>query len=774
MLAAYLNWLFKYQRSVIFVSLLVAVVTSLGVLKITTSSDFRAFFGEENAELLAFEAMEDTFNKQEGIFFYIRANEGTIFTKRGLTLIAQLTDIGWQMPFANRVMSLQNYQHTQVHGDELTTGDLYRHPENLTPEDIGSIQNIVANEPTLQRRLISTSQDVSAVAISMVLPEDRADNHNAKEGVARARQIRDEFQARYPDFELRIGGTMVTNVTMGEVIIDDARLLVACSYLMMIVVLMLMLRTVSGVIITLTIITLSVGASMGIFGWMGLIMTPPTAAVPSAIMTVAVADTIHILASYYYELNHGRDKIGAIQESMRINFNPVFVTSLTTLAGVLTLNFSESPPYHDMGNMIALGVTFAWLFTVIFLPALLAILPAPQGQANKPPSRAMNHVGNFVIGRYRSIFVVTLLLTLLLGMQLPRNQITERWHEFFPPDFEARATLEKTNASLGGLHSIFYIMETGADYGINSPEYLQKLDDFAAWALTQPKVSSVDSFSDIIKRLNKTMHNDDPAYYTIPKNRDLVAQYLLLYEMSLPSGLGLDDLINPSHSATRFGIIFEKSDSAYILELEQKATAWLKHNAPEIKIERGTGLDMVFSHLAFNNANSMIKGTVVAMIAISIMLIFALNSLRAGLISLIPNVIPAVIAYGIWGVFHGEIDSALSIVVCMSLGIVVDDTVHFLSKYLRARREQGLGIEDAIRYAFNTVGSALVVTSMVLIGGFSVMELSSFLPSRNIGRMLTITIAVALLCDFFLLPAILMMFDSKKYAKAKKWLFFGH
>jgi hypothetical protein len=415
-----------------------------------------------------------------------------------------------------------------------------------------------------------------------------------------------------------------------------------------------------------------------------------------------------------------------------------------------------------MGNMIAAGVFFAWVYSISFLPAMLTLMPIPKGKVENDKPTLMLGFANFVIRFYKPLFIAMACLIIAVGSQLNRNSITERWHEFFDTSFEVRNTLEATNDTLGGLHRIFFVLDSQQEGGINNPNYLQQVDDFTQWLLTQDKVSNVDSITNIIKRLNKNLHANDENWFKIPENRELTAQYLLLYELSLPLGLGLDDTINNSRSASRLTVSFNKADSIYILELEKKSLAWLKENAPNIYINEGTGLDIVFSNLTFRNIGSMMNGTSMALILISFLLIFALRSFKIGLISLIPNIMPAILAYGIWGMINGQIDTAVSVVVCLSLGIVVDDTVHFLSKYLRARREQGLDAEEAIRYAFKTVGNALLVTSTVLIGGFMVMQFSHFNPSNNMGTLLAITILVALLVDFLFLPPLLMLLDKQK------------
>ena len=761
MLENYIRWIINQRKWLVALLLLIVIVISYGASKLTFTSDFRAYFGPENPQLLAFEEMEMIFSKQDNVYFYIHVKEGDLFTHRGLSLIETLTDESWKLPYSQRVTSLQNYQHTDVEDDELIIDYLFYESENLTPSDLQRIKQITLSEPTLLHRLISEDGASTGISVRTVLPKGNT-RTTSKEAVSAARALAEKVRPDFPEFEILVGGSLTSNVTMGEAIKQDIENLLGLSYLVMIITMIILLRTFSGMLLTLMVISFSVLSTMGLFGWLGFTMTPPTGFVPTAILTIAVADSIHILISYYYELNHGKSKFEAIQEALRINFSPVFITSITTVIGVLCLNTSDSPPYRDMGNMIATGVFFAWLYSVTFLPAMLALMPTPKGKTENNKPSFMIQFANFVIRLYKPLFIVMAVFIIAIGSQLNKNTISERWHEFFDTSFEVRRTLEATNETLGGLHRIFFILDSKIADGINNPNYLQQTDSFSQWLLTQDKVSSVESITDIIKRLNKNLHNNDETWFKIPENRELAAQYLLLYELSLPLGLGLDDTINNDRSASRLTVSFEKADSVYILELEQKSLAWLKENAPDIHVNEGTGLDIVFSNLTFRNIGSMMNGTSIALVLISFLLIFALRSFKVGLISLIPNIMPAVLAYGIWGMINGQIDTAVSVVVCLSLGIVVDDTVHFLSKYLRAQREQNMNSEDAIRYAFNTVGNALIVTSAVLVGGFMVMQFSHFHPSNNMGTLLAITIFVALLVDFLFLPPLLMFLDRKK------------
>jgi predicted RND superfamily exporter protein len=258
------------------------------------------------------------------------------------------------------------------------------------------------------------------------------------------------------------------------------------------------------------------------------------------------------------------------------------------------------------------------------------------------------------------------------------------------------------------------------------------------------------------------MHGDDESYYRLPGDRDLAAQYLLLYEMSLPYGLDLNNQINVDKSSTKITVTTKVLSSKEMIDFDRRALAWAEANAPAFVNNDSAGVSLMFSHIGQRNVYAMIIGTTVALVLISGILIVALRSLKLGIVSLLPNLAPAAVGFGLWGIFVGEVGLALSIVAGMTFGIVIDDTVHFLSKYLRARRENGLNAPDAVRYAFRTVGRALVVTTLTLVVGFSVLATSSFQMNSGMGLMTAIVITLALIMVFLMLPPLLMKIEEKE------------
>ena len=303
-------------------------------------------------------------------------------------------------------------------------------------------------------------------------------------------------------------------------------------------------------------------------------------------------------------------------------------------------------------------------------------------------------------------------------------------------------------------------LPSGEPGGISDPAYLSDVEAFADWYREQPETIHVSVITDTFRQLNRSMHGDDPAEYRLPASRELAAQYLLLYELSLPFGLDLDNQIAVDRSATRMTVATQTLSSNEVIALDRRALQWLADRAPNIVSPKSAGFTLMFAHLGRRNIVAMLMGTTIALVGISLVLVFALRSLRLGLASLVPNLVPGALGFGIWGLTVGEVGVSLSMVSAMTLGIVVDDTVHFLSKYRRARRELGCAPPDAVRVAFRSVGRALLTTSLVLVAGFIVVSLSSFELNAGMGKLTALVIALALFADFFLLPPLLMKIDK--------------
>ncbi len=750
----------KHKWLVIAVSVLLIAALAHGTRYLTFVNDTRIFFSDENPQLKALEALENTYNRIDNVAFIISPKDGNIFTSETLGMIEELTEASWQIPYSNRVDSITNYQHTRAEEDDLIVEDLVLNAKEMSANEIADIKRIALSEPLLANRLISDKGHVTSVSVNILMPGKSM--NEVPEVAAYVREMEEVFKEKYPGIEVYLTGGVMFDNAFGEAAMDDMSKLNPAMFLVILLIIGITLRSFAGTFATMSIILVSTFTGLGLAGWVGITMNPASVNAPTIILVLAVADSVHIMSTVFHQMRMGAGKLEAITESLRINLQPVFLTSITTAIGFLTMNFSDAPPFRELGNTVAMGVVAAFVYSVTFLPALLAVIPLRVKAKTTETGvvcGACNKLADFVIKRRRVLFFSILAVAVVLTIGITKIELNDDWVKYFDESYDIRISTDFAQEHLTGFDVIEYSLDSGETGGINRPEYLYSVEEFANWYRKQPKVVHVNTITDTMKRLNKNMHGDDEKYYSLPKERDLAAQYLLLYEMSLPFGLDLNNQINVDKSATRMIITLRGMTAREMREMDMNARQWLKANAPEEMFTYGSGLSIMWAHISERNIKSMLGASFLALVLISGLMIFAFKSFKLGMLSLVPNLAPALMAFGLWGILVGQVGLGLSVVVAMTLGIVVDDTVHFISKYLRARREHGMDSQEAVRYSFNTVGTALWITTAALVSGFMVLTLSGYKMNSEMGLLTAITISIALVMDFFFLPALLMKVD---------------
>lgn len=752
------SFVLKRPLVTLIIGLLFIISAAMGASNLVFKSDYRVFFGPENPQLQAFEAMQKVYAKSDNVAFIVAPEDNEVFSPDHLEAIRKITEESWQVPYSTRVDSITNYQYSHAEEDDLIVEDLVYEPMTLSQADLDKAKQIATGDPLLEKRLISTEGHVAVINVTLQFP-----GINPVEEVpavaSKVREIQSQIAQQYPDLNIMLSGVAMMNTSFVEASLEDNATLVPLMFLVVILTIGLMLRTITGTFATVIIIIASIVTTMGIAGWTGFYLTGPSASAPTIILTLAVADCIHILTSMFYEMRHGVKKQQAILDSLRINMKPIFLTSATTAIGFLAMNFSDSPPFHDLGNMVAMGVMLAFIFSVTLFPAMLLMLPVKVTQKAEEDKDMMLRLSAFVINNRRILLPAMSVVIIAISLFLPKNEMNDDFVKYFDESVEFRQATDFMQDNLSGMTTIEVSIDSGRSSGINDPAFLQVVEDFSNWMRTQPETDHVNTITDIIKRLNRNMHGDDPAWYKLPDSQELAAQYLLLYEMSLPYGLDLNNQLNVDKSSTRVIVTLKNQTSNEQLMTEQRMQAWFHENAPQYQADLASPT-LMFAHIGQRNIISMVTGTIIALLLISLVLGFALRSVRFGFISLLPNILPATVAFGVWGLTVGQIGLGLSIVASMTLGIVVDDTVHFLSKYLHARRNKGANTHEAVQYAFSSVGRALWVTTFVLVCGFMVLAQSTFKVNAEMGLMTAITILIALIVDFLFLPPLLMKLDK--------------
>ncbi|HBC3564534.1 MMPL family transporter [Vibrio parahaemolyticus] len=751
----------KYSLLVLLATIFLIIVATIGGKNLYFRGDYDIFFDGTNKQLLAFDEIQTTFAKTDNLAIVIAPEDGDIFTPQTLSLIQKITVDAWQVPYSSRVDSIANYQHTEAFEDDLLVEDLLYSEYELTPERISKVKSIALSEPVLKSALVSEKGDVTVVNITVQLPEmDKT--AEVEEVVSSINAMIDRYQRAYPDVTFHKAGIIAMNYAFMTAAQDDSSTLVPTMLVVILVFLTIMLRSILSVIATLIVIIGSVMATMGISGWAGMFLSTATVNVPTLIMTLAVADCVHVIATMRQSMKNGFTKVQSIERSIALNFVPILITSVTTAIGFLMMNMSDSPVLRDFGNLSALGVMVACFLSVTLLPALLKLLPIHvKMEMSQDQKHVMDRLGDFVVSQRRALLPLSVAVIVVCASLIPLNKVNDESVEYFGQRNEFRQAADFMEERISGMTNISIAIKTNESQGIAAPDFLNTIGEFSSWLRDQPETDHVATLADVYKRLNKNMHGDDEAYYLLPQERELAAQYLLLYEMSLPYGLDLNNQINVDKSSIKMVLTVANLGSVELVDLENRIYQWFAEHAPQYQVVASSP-SLMFAHIGETNMASMLSTLPITLVLISALLIFALRSVRLGLISLMPNIAPAVIGFGLWALISGEINLGLSVVVTLTLGIVVDDAVHFLSKYQRARRE-GQTAEQAVRYAFHTVGRALWITTVVLVAGFSVLAMSSFRLNADMGQLSAIVIFIALVVDFLFLPTLLMLFDKKAY-----------
>jgi len=739
---------------------LLCLVSAYGASTLRFAGDYRVFFGPQNPDFVANEQAQGTFGKPDNIAFVLIPDSGSIYTEDTLSAVHALTDGAWMLPFVSRVDSLTNFQNTRGEQNDLIVEDLLWDPAELSPGRIADIQALATTEPLLNGFVVSRDGAATIVNAIVQMPSDA--QNAASLVAAKAREIRSEVLASFPDHQIHLTGVAGLSAAFEEAGERDSATLIPVVYIFILIVMFVALRSVGAVFASLAVIAFSTFVGIGVGGWLGIELTPISLAAPTIILTIAVADSIHLISGIRTNMRTGMNKYDAIVGSTGHNFMPILITSVTTIFGFLTLNFSDSPPFHHLGNMSATGIAAAWLFSVTFLPALLSILPLKfkGAQARESWIDMPNRIADIVIKRPREILIGVLVVCFAAISAIPSMDLNDQWSTYFSKSLEFRQAIDASKPHFG-TDQIEFILDPGAPGAVVDPEFLNTVDTFAAWLRTrEDAVAHVFSMSDVMKRVNRNLNADDPAFYRIPDDRALASQYLLVYELSLPYGLDLNNRVDIDRQSTRVTATVRDISTADTKAFLADAEAWWMDNGKGYDYA-ATGSKVLFSFVAERNIEAMFEGAGYLILAIFVILAISFRSLTVGAISVLPNALPILTTFGVWALLVGTVGFSIAAAGAVAVGLVVDFTVHFLSKYLRVRREDGQSTADAVRYAFRTAGSAIFVTTIILASGFAVLATSTFKLNADLGLLTALAVIFAMLINFTLLPSLFLTFGKR-------------
>ena len=743
------------------VMLVVVAVFAAGLQHlITVKVGVRNHFSADDPLLIKLEEFEETYAVSDSVLIIVAPPNDTIFTREALVAIDQLTETLWHTPYSVRVDSLTNYLHTEGTADSLIVEQLVDDAALLDEAKIERIREIALTAQETAGRFVSRDGRLAGLIVSLAIP-DVGRKEARIEVVDTLNDLVNQQRAANPAFEYHVYGELLLNRAVRDALTEDMSVLAPIAFVMMVLAAILLLRSAWSVCGIFAMMAAVMTSSMGFAGCTGLKFYAESGAAIFVLMAIATAHSVHLIQGMMDGMVDGMERRSAIVHSLQINSRPIFLTSLTTMIGFLSLNFSEMPPFRVMGNIVAFGALCAFVYSVTLLPALLVLMPIRASAGKKDGPDFFERLGKFVIANSKLLLSAFVMLSLLSAVGVSRIELDDNNNaRLLDESYELRRSGDFINENFSGLDTLEYSLNSGREGGITDIEYLHQVDSFAQWLREQSEVSHVTSIADIMKRLNQNLHGDVDGSYALPADSDLAAQYLVLYEFSLPVGRDLNNLINFERSASRMTVVIRGMSVKEQIALDRRASDWLQENAPQMQAG-ATGVTIVGAYSVMRNIVNMLIGTFIAMSIVSLLLIFAFRSLRFGLLSLVPNFLPAIMAMGIWGYAVGTVSIAASIVTAIAFAIVVDDTIHLLSKYLRSRGE-GKSPAEAIAPTFKLVGKPLLSTTLIFAVAFFVFGTSGLATNQTLGLLVGMTVIIALAADFLLFPPLLLALDKKR------------
>ena len=541
----------------------------------------------------------------------------------------------------------------------------------------------------------------------------------------------------------------------------DMMVLMPIGLLIMMIFLFLSFREVRGVVLPISVVTMSIIISLGFFPLMGWELSIITILAP--IMMIAIANNygVHFITRYQ-ELNAGNPDWSMQQITTNVLHHlkkPVVITGLTTIAGVLGLVVHILHPARQLGIAAALGIGFALIFSITFVPAIMAA--QKKGKSRKGYIESRKGIINGSLNLFGNISTKWPILTLLVsgsilifaGAGIVFLEVDSNSDNFLPPRHPFRIATSIANENFGGSKNMTILFEGD----IKDPAVLRSMDHYETELEKMPEAGNVFSIASIIRIMSKALNDPgDPLYDTIPDSRDAVAQYLELYSMS-GDPEDFDDFVDFDYTKALLNIQF-RADTKSALDNVIDKVEELTENDPNRSIIGGYCL--VDKEVAESIVRGQYYSLLFAIIIIGILLIIIFRSMQAGFLGSLPLIYTIIALFGTMGWIGIKLDIATAMLSSIAIGIGVDYTIHFFWRY-KHELSSGKDYKEAINTTLQTTGRGIVINAFSVIVGFSVLFVSSFLTIKYFAFLIIFSIFVCLICALVLIPALCLVFKPK-------------
>lgn len=712
----------------------------------------RIWFRPSDPYLAEFDDFKKTFGNDENILLIYKHPDG-VFTQESVELVKKLTDTLWKTPNIVRVDSLSNYSYVRAEGDEIII-EPFLEDLKLNPDILSKRESIASEQEDIWNFLISKDKKTTVI-YGRMRPIDKGIihyNHSLKELRKKLKEI------KFPDgSEFHIGGTVPLNVSFRNTSMKDLNIVMPLLVLTILFLLGLIFKTIKGIVFPALELIVTMAMTMGIAGWLGIKFSMIISMVPMIIAAIALADTIHILASYRENKEIGLDNEKALENSLRVNLRPTFLTTISTCLGFIGLTTADLLPIHDLGFLSAIGVVVAWLTSTFMVVPLLRIFPINFKPRANSKLNSLEYVKWLKKNRF---IIISFFLLLAIGASYLSytNKVNSNIIKYFKKSVPVRVANEFLKDNVGGYAGVQIVIDSGETDGIKEPGFLKKVASLQAKIQSFPEISKVASLVDVIKKMNKSLMGDKQSEFKIPNEKDKIAQEILLFELSQPAGKSLNYFKTSDFRKVRLDVLWTIDESVIAVGMIEKLRKLIKDSGLNGKV---TGKAALITGLDKYIIKTFFSSILAAIGLVSLLMMFLFRSFTLGLFSMVPNVLPPVLGLGFLTLMGGNIDVGVILITSVCLGIAVDDTIYFFSHFLEGRKKGGTDVEILSR-VINHSGKSLTYTTIILVLSFSTFVLGDFQPNRNFGLLTAFVLTMALVCDLVLLPVMLMFLKNDK------------
>jgi predicted RND superfamily exporter protein len=787
------NVIYDNKFKVLFAILTMVIALAVNLPKITFDTSTEGFLYKDDPQILAYNDFRNQFGRDEKIIIAIKTKD--VFEPGFLKILFALhDDIEQSVPYIKEVNSLKNARKTTGNVDELIVEDLFQDGIPNDPAQLEAIKQFTLSNPIYENLYLSedatfttiiistqtyTSIGVTAESESDMLESGfddgdsdvdtkQADNKQEFINVLETNQLIkavEEVLQKYQndDMSIYIAGSPIVTKNLQASLISDMSTFILYVIITIAILLMVMFKRLSGIFLPLFVVVLTLLSTVGSMALAGAPITAMTQILPSLLLAVGVGASVHLLAMFYKKYDEVKDKKTAMAYALGHSGLAILMTSLTTAASLAAFSFSDIAPVANLGIFSALGVSYQLMLTLIFLPALISLLPlkAKQHSVDEKPmllDRVVHNLGVVSITYSKTIVSIAALIIIVSLILASSMQFSHNPLHWFPADNQVRINTETIDKELKGSITIEVVLDTQKENGVYEPQFLNTIEQVTEkiyiFKGENYFIGKIISINDVIKEINKALNENKESEYIIPQDKDLIAQEFLLFENS--GSDDLEDIVDSQFSKTRLSIKAPWVDSVEYVALMDELEILLNNAFKKTATVTITGTLPILSDTITKSIESSIESYIIAFGVIAILMIILLGSVKLGLLSMFPNLTPIMIGIAFMVVFDMPLDMFTILIGAIAIGMVVDDTIHFMHNFSRYYSQTN-NVDEAILLTINSTGRAIFITSIVLSSGFLVFMFASMTNLYNFGLITGVVVLVAMASDLLLTGAMMKL-----------------